>query len=311
LHNFDQVDRLDVRAGDTVVIEKAGEIIPQVVVVKKERRPAHTVPFKPPEKCPNCGGEVRKDQDGVFLRCVNPQCMGRLKERLRYFAGRGQMDIEHLGEALIDQLVEAGLVSNVADIYKLTKEDLVELERMADKSAQNVIDSIEDSRKNRPLWRLIAGLGIRHIGVQTAQDLAEHFGSLDALMNASQTELDAVEQIGEKVAQSVYEFFHDDRNIDVIKELTSAGVEPQLPKKVKAKGKLAGKTIVVTGTLENFSRQQAEQAIRLAGGKSSSSVSKKTDFVLAGENPGSKLDKAKKLGVEVINVKQFLRMIKE
>ena len=311
LHNFDQVDRLDVRAGDTVVIEKAGEIIPQVVEVKKERRPAHTVPFKPPEKCPNCGGEVRKDQEGVFLRCVNPQCMGRLKERLRYFAGRGQMDIEHLGEALIDQLVEAGLVSNVADIYKLTKEDLIELERMADKSAQNVIDSIEDSRKNRPLWRLIAGLGIRHIGGQTAQDLAEHFGSLKTLMNASKTELDAVEQIGEKVAQSVYEFFHDDRNIDVIKELTSAGVEPQLPKKVKAKGKLAGKTIVVTGTLENFSRQQAEQAIRLAGGKSSSSVSKKTDFVLAGENPGSKLDKARKLGVEVIDEKQFMKMVKE
>ena len=308
LHNFDQVDRLDVRAGDTVVIEKAGEIIPQVVEVKKERRPAHTVPFKPPEKCPNCGGEVKKDQEGVFLRCVNPHCLGRLKERLRYFAGRGQMDIEHLGEALIDQLVEAGLVSNVADIYKLTTEDLVELERMADKSAQNVIDSIEDS-KTRPLWRLIAGLGIRHIGVQTAQDLAEHFGSLGALMNASQIELDAVEQIGEKVAQSVYEFFHNERNVSVIEELVSAGVKPQLPKKTKAKGKLAGKTIVVTGTLENFSRQQAEQAIRQAGAKTSGSVSKKTDYVLAGENPGSKLDKARTLGVEIIDEKQFMKMI--
>jgi len=308
LHNFDQVNRLDVRAGDTVVIEKAGEIIPQVVEVKKERRPAHTVPFKPPEKCPNCGGDVKKDQEGVFLRCVNPHCLGRLKERLRYFAGRGQMDIEHLGEALIDQLVEAGLVNNVADIYKLTKDALVELERMADKSAQNVIDSIEAS-KTRPLWRLIAGLGIRHIGVQTAQDLAEHFGSLDALMNASQTELDAVEQIGERVAQSVYEFFHNERNIAVIEELISAGVKPQLPKKAKAKGKLAGKTIVVTGTLENFSRQQAEQAIRQAGAKSSGSVSKKTDYVLAGENPGSKLDKARTLGVEIIDEKQFMKMI--
>jgi len=308
LHNFDQVNRLDVRAGDTVVIEKAGEIIPQVVEVKKERRPAHTVPFKPPEKCPNCGGDVKKDEEGVFLRCVNPHCLGRLKERLRYFAGRGQMDIEHLGEALIDQLVEAGLVNNVADIYKLTKEDLVELERMADKSAQNVIDSIEAS-KTRPLWRLIAGLGIRHIGVQTAQDLAEHFGSLDALMNASQIELDAVEQIGERVAQSVYEFFHNERNAAVIEELVSAGVKPQLPKKAKAKGKLAGKTFVVTGTLENFSRQQAEQAIRQAGAKSSGSVSKKTDYVLAGENPGSKLDKARTLGVEIIDEKQFMKMI--
>jgi DNA ligase (NAD+) len=308
LHNFDQVNRLDVRAGDTVVIEKAGEIIPQVVKVKKERRPAHTVPFRPPKKCPHCGGEVKKDQEGVFLRCVNPHCLGRLKERLRYFVGRGQMDIEHLGEALIDQLVEAGLVSNIADIYKLTKEDLVQLERMADKSAQNVIDSIEAS-KTRPLWRLVAGLGIRHIGGQTAQDLTEHFGSLDALMNASEAELDAVEQIGQKVAQSVYEFFHNDRNVAVIKELIAADVKPQLPKKTKAKGRLAGKTIVVTGTLKNFSRQQAEQAIRQAGAKASSSVSKKTDFVLAGENPGSKLDKARKLGVEIIDEKQFKEMI--
>jgi DNA ligase (NAD+) len=163
LHNFDQMKRLDVREGDTVVIEKAGEIIPQVVEVKKERRPKGTSPFKPPKKCPNCGGDVRKDEEGVFLRCVNPHCLGQLKERIRYFAGRGQMDIEHLGEALIDQLVDSGLVRNFADIYKLTKEDLIELERMADKSAQNVIDSIEAS-KTRPLWRLVAGLGIRHIG---------------------------------------------------------------------------------------------------------------------------------------------------
>jgi DNA ligase (NAD+) len=308
LHNFDQVSRLDVRVGDTVVIEKAGEIIPQVIEVKKERRPAHTVSFKPPKKCPNCGGDVKKDEDGVFLRCVNPHCLGRLKERLRYFAGRGQMDIEHLGEALIDQLAETGLVKNVADIYKLQKDDLVELERMADKSAQNVIDSIEAS-KTRPLWRLVAGLGIRHIGGQTAQMLAEHFGSLDALMKASQIELDAIEQIGEKVAESVYEFFHNNKNVSVIEELVAAGVKPELPKKAKAKGKLAGKTIVVTGTLKNFARQQAEQAIRDAGGKATSSVSENTDFVLAGENPGSKLDKALKLGVEVINEKQFLAIL--
>jgi len=307
LHNFDQVNRLDVRAGDTVVIEKAGEIIPQVVEVRKDRRPEHTVPFKPPEKCPNCGGDVKKDEEGVFLRCVNPHCLGRLKERLRYFAGRGQMDIEHLGEALIDQLVEAGLVNNVADIYKLTKDDVVVLERMGDKSAQNVINSINAS-KTRPLWRLVAGLGIRHIGGQTAQDLAEHFGSLDALMNASQSELDAVEQIGQKVAQSVYEFFHDDKNVAVIKQLEAAGMEPEPPERRRS-SKLAGKTIVVTGTLEHFSRQQIEQAIRQAGAKTSGSVSKKTDYVLAGENPGSKLDKAKKLGVEIIDEQTFMAMI--
>jgi DNA ligase (NAD+) len=308
LHNFDQVSRLDVRVGDTVVIEKAGEIIPQVVEVKKERRPKGAKPVEPPKKCPNCGGEVKKDAEGVFLRCVNPYCFGQLKQRLRYFAGRGQMDIENLGEALIDQLVDAGLVKNFADIYKLTKEDLVELERMADKSAQNVIDSIEAS-KTRPLWRLIAGLGIRHIATQTAQDLAEHFGSLDALMNASSAELDAIEQVGDKVAQSIYEYFHNDRNLAVIKELLSAGVKPELSKKTKAKGKLVGKTIVVTGTLENFSRQQIEEAIRNAGAKSSSSVSKNTDFVLAGDNPGSKLDKARQLDVKIITEKEFMEML--
>jgi DNA ligase (NAD+) len=308
LHNFDQINRLDVREGDTVIIEKAGEIIPQVVEVKKGKRPKGTKPFEPPKKCPNCGGEVKKDEEGVFLRCVNPHCLGQLKQRLRFFVGRGQMDIENLGEALIDQLVDAGLVKNFADLYKLQKDDLLELERMADKSAQNVIDSIEAS-KTRPLWRLVAGLGIRHIGVQTAQNLAEHFGSLDALMNAPQAELDAIEQIGEKVAQSVYEFFHNDRNIAIIKELLAAGIKPELPQKAKAKGKLAGKTIVVTGTLQNFSRPQIEEAIRNAGGKTSSSVSKATDFVLAGEDPGSKLDKAHQLGVKVISEKQFTEML--
>ncbi len=310
LHNFDQMKRLDVREGDTVVIEKAGEIIPQVVEVKKERRPKGATPFKLPKKCPNCGGDVKKDAEGVFLRCVNPHCLGQLKERLRYFAGRGQMDIENLGEALIDQLVDTGLVKNFADIYKLTKDDLVELERMADKSAQNVIDSIEAS-KTRPLWRLIAGLGIRHIGGQTAQVLAEQFGSLEAIMKASQTELDAIEQVGEKVAESVYEFFHNNRNVSVIEELLAAGVKPELPKKARAKGKLAGKTIVVTGTLQNFSRQQAEQAIRDAGGKAASSVSKNTDFVLAGKEPGSKLDKARELHIKVITEDEFLKMVQK
>ncbi|MCJ7729135.1 MAG: NAD-dependent DNA ligase LigA [Sedimentisphaerales bacterium] len=308
LHNFDQINRLDVREGDTVVIEKAGEIIPQVVEVKKERRPAHTVSFKPPKKCPNCGGEVKKDEQGVFLRCVNPHCLGQLKQRLRFFAGRGQMDIENLGEALIDQLVDAGLVKNVADIYKLQKDDLLELERMADKSAQNVIDSIEAS-KTRPLWRLVAGLGIRHIGVQTAQMLAEHFGSLDAIMKATQDELQAIEQIGPKVAETVYEYFHNERNIAVIKELLLAGVKPELPKKTKAKGKLTGKTIVVTGTLQNFSRQQIEEAIKNAGAKAASTVSKNTDFVLAGDNPGSKFDKAHRLGVKIITEKEFMEML--
>ncbi len=308
LHNFDELNRLDVREGDTVVIEKAGEIIPQVMEVKKDARPAHTVRFKIPAQCPNCGGVVKKDEDGVYIRCLNPNCFGQLKERLKYFAGRGQMDIENLGDALIEQLVETGLVENFADIYKLTKDQLAELERMADKSAGNVIEAIEKS-KTRPLWRFIAGLGIRHIGGQSAQILAEHFGSLKALMDADEGELTAIGQIGPATAKSIYEYFRSEKNRQVIETLLTCGVKPAQPK-VKRGGRLSGKTIVVTGSLETMTRQQAEQAIRQAGGKTSSSVSSKTDFVLAGAEPGSKLDKAKKLGVKVIDEKQFLEMVK-
>jgi len=307
LHNFDELKRLDVREGDTVVIEKAGEIIPQVVEVKKEQRPAGAAAFKPPKKCPNCGSAVAKDEDGVYIRCKNPLCLGQLKERLRYFAGRGQMDIEHLGPALIDQLIENGLVGNFADLYKLEEGQIAELERMAQKSAANVIKAIEAS-KTRPLWRLVAGLGIRHIGGQSAQILAEHFGSLDALMSAAQEELAEIDQTGPTMAKSVYEYFRDAKNRAVIEELLAAGIKPESPK-ARRLGNLAGKTIVVTGTLESMTRQEAEQAIRQAGAKASSSVSKKTDFVLAGENAGSKLDKAMKLGVRVIDQKEFTKMI--
>jgi len=309
LHNFDELRRLDVRCGDTVVIEKAGEIIPQVVEVKKQSRPAAAVPFKVPKRCPNCGSAVARDEDGVYIRCLNPNCLGQLKERLKYFAGRGRMDIENLGDALIEQLVDTGLVKNFADLYKLQKPDLIELERMAEKSADNVIAAIEKS-KTQPLWRLVTALGIRHIGGQSAQILVEHFGSLEALMKSDKGTLEGIDQIGPKMAESVYEYFRDHKNRAVIDELLAAGVKPQRPKAVTSRtDELAGKTIVVTGTLQNFTRQQAEYTIRQAGGKPSSSVSKKTDFLLAGKEPGSKLDKAKKLGVKVINEKQFLEML--
>ncbi len=308
LHNFDELNRLDVRCGDTVVIEKAGEIIPQVLEVKKQLRPAGTRTFKVPKKCPNCGSAVAKDEDGVYIRCVNPDCLGQLKERLKYFAGKGQMDIENLGPALIEQLIDRGLVNNFADLYKLQPAQLAALERMAEKSADNVIKAIEQS-KTRPLWRFVAALGIRHIGGQSAQILAEYFGSIDALIDADMETLAAIDQIGPTMAESVYEYFRDQRNRSVIDQLLAAGVKPSQPR-ARRSDKLAGKTIVVTGTLENFTRQQIEQAIRQAGAKASGSVSKKTDFVLAGENPGSKLDKALKLGVKVISEKQFLAMLK-
>ncbi len=307
LHNFDEMNRLDVRCGDTVVIEKAGEIIPQVLEVKKQLRPAGTTAFKVPKKCPNCGSAVAKDEDGVYVRCVNPDCLGQLKERLKYFAGKGQMDIENLGPALIEQLIDSGLVNNFADLYKLQAAQLAALERMAEKSADNVIKAIEES-KTRPLWRFIAALGIRHIGGQSAQILAEYFGSLKALMDADMETLGLIDQIGPTMAESVYEYFRDQKNRSVIDQLLAAGVKPRQPR-TRRSDKLAGKTIVVTGTLENFTRQQAEQAIRQAGAKASGSVSKKTDFVLAGKNPGSKLDKALKLGVKVISEKQFLKIM--
>jgi DNA ligase (NAD+) len=308
LHNFDEMQRLDVRPGDTVLIEKAGEIIPQVVEVKKEFRPAGAEPFPVPKKCPNCGTAVVKDEAGVYVRCPNPDCFGMLKERLRYFAGRDQMDIERLGVALIEQLIEAGLVKTFADLYRLKKEDLMALERMGAKSAQNVLDGI-DASKTRPLWRFLAALGIRHVGGQSAEILAEHFGSLDALRNASQEELQVVDQVGPVMAESVCRYFHDPRHRLVIDDLLAAGVRPRPPAQKKRTGSLQGKTVVVTGTLKSFSRQQAEQAIREAGGKASGSVSKKTDFVLAGEEPGSKLRKAQELGVEIIDEERFQKML--
>lgn len=306
LHNFDELKRLGVGQGDTVIIEKAGEIIPQVIEVKEKAKTKVPV-FEIPKSCPICGSVAIKDEEGVYIRCANRDCPGQLKERLKYFAGRGQMDIEHLGPALIEQLIENGLVENFADLYKLSKDQLAGLERMADKSAENVINAIKES-KTRPLWRLVAALGIRHIGGQSAQILAEDFGSLSALMAAGEEELAEIDQIGPTMAKSIFDYFNDPENQAVIKKLLDAKVKPEQPKTQRS-DKLAGKTIVVTGTLENFSRQQAEQAIRQAGGKSSSSVSKKTDIVLAGENPGSKLDKARKLGVEMIDEKQFMQMI--
>jgi DNA ligase (NAD+) len=308
LHNFDEVNRLGVCQGDTVVIEKAGEIIPQVVKVKeKSRRLSGAGPFKIPTKCPDCNGPVKKDENGVYIRCINPSCPAQLRERLGYFAGRNQMDIESLGPALIEQLVEAKLVKNFADLYKLRVEELIELERMAEKRVANVIKALEKS-KSRPLGRLITALGIHHVGSQSSEILADRFGSLDALKNARIESLEAIGQIGTIMAKSLYEYFHNKDNLAVIEQLQKAGVNTK-HKIRKQNERLAGKTIVVTGTLVNFTRSEIEQAIKDNGGKTTSSVSKKTDFVLVGTNPGSKLEKARRLKVMVINEQEFVKMI--
>jgi len=307
LHNFDQIQRLDVREGDTVIIEKAGEIIPQVIEVKKEHRPADTQKYKPPKTCPNCGGPVAKDQNGVYVRCLSDNCTARLKEKLRYFAGRGQMDIENLGTSLIEQLVDNSLVTSFADLYRLTKSDLLGLERMADKSASKVISAIEKS-KTQPLWRLIAALGIPLIGSQSAQILSEHFSSLKKLMDADAGTLESIDQIGPSMAQSIHSYFKEPRNRKVIEQLLDAGLKPKT-QKTTAGGKLAGKTFVLTGTLPNYKRSEVEKMIKDNGGKTGSSVSKNTDYVLAGADPGSKLDKANKLGIKILNEKDFLTLI--
>ena len=310
LHNFDQIDRLDVRVGDTVIVEKAGEIIPHVLQVVHAHRPGDAAPVEPPTTCPSCGHQTRRDEDGVFLRCADPACPAQLRERLRFFAARNQMNIEHLGPAVIDQLVDQGWVKDFADLYALKAEKVAELDRMGETSAKNLIDAIGKS-KDRPLDRVLAGLGIRHVGGRAADVLAGHFGDLDALMAADVEALTEVDEIGPIIAESVHSFFNSEAGQTAIERLRAAGLTMKAERVARAPGKqpLAGKTVVVTGTLEGMSRPEAQAAVKAAGGKAASSVSKKTDFVVAGEAAGSKLDKARSLGVEVIDVDEFRRRI--
>ncbi len=308
LHNFDEVSRLDVRQGDTVIVEKAGEIIPQIIEVVKDKRDVFAKPFTVPKDCPNCSGKLVKDENGVYLRCINPACSAKLKEKLIYFAGRKQMDIEHIGPALIEQLLAKGLVKDFSDIYKLTVFDLTALERMAQKSACNVIDSIEQS-KNRPLSRFVAALGIPNVGTQNAEILADEFGSLDNLRNADIQKLEAIDQIGPVMAKSIFEYFNNKENTAVIDRMLQLGVKPEHKKK-KTKNIFAGKTFVITGSFAEWDREQIKQIIKDSGGKVSSAVSSKTDFVLAGQKPGSKLQKAEQLGIKIISEDEFANMIK-
>jgi DNA ligase (NAD+) len=307
LHNIDQIRKLGVHVGDTIVVEKAGEVIPYVRQVVVEKRVHGAKPIEPPTKCPSCGSKVEKDPDGPYIRCVNSECPAQFREKLKWFVGRNQMDIENIGEVLVDQLADAGLVKTFADLYLLKHEQLIGLERMGDKSASSVLASIEASR-SRPLDRLLAGLGIRHVGNRVAYVLATHFLSFDALAVATAEELSAVHEIGDVIAQSVHDFFHSSAGKKIIHELKAVGIDPKMEKPATSENlPLAGKTVVVTGTLPTLERKEAEDLIVKLGGKASGSVSKKTSFVVAGESAGTKLDKAKELRIEVVDEAEFLK----
>lgn len=308
LHNFDEIERLGVKIGDKVYVEKSGEIIPKVLSVAKEKRTGKERVFSIPEKCPICGSRLARSSEEVALRCDNVNCPAQIKEAVLHFASRDAMDIENMGDAIVSQLVDKGLIKDYGDIYYLRLEDVKELERMADKSGRNLIDAIEKSKAN-DLNKLVYALGIRHVGEHSAWILANHFGSLEKLEKASAEELTKIYEIGDVMAESIYHFFHNKENLAVIKKLKLAGIKTVQPKAAKAAGKLNGANVVVTGTLITLSRSEIEDAIRKAGGNPSSSVSKNTAFVVAGEDAGSKLAKAKALGVKIIDEEEFKKIL--
>jgi len=306
LHNLDEIERLDLHAGDTVLVERAGEVIPHVLKVvkhgKEEKR------FRMPEKCPECGTRIHKAEDEVAYRCVNVSCPARRRESLLHFASRHAMNIDGLGDKIVDQLVDKGMVKDFADLYHLKLEKVADLERMAQKSAQNLLDEIAAS-KNNSLARLIYALGIRFVGERTAQLLAAHFGSMDKLAEAGEEELTGVTEVGPKVAEGILEFFSESANRKLIERLRAAGVNMKDERAAPKSSKFAGMTFVFTGTLANRTREEAEALVAAHGGKAGSSVSKKTSYVVVGADPGSKYDKAKSLGVEILDEAHFEKLL--
>jgi DNA ligase (NAD+) len=307
LHNEDEIARLGVEIGDTVLVERSGDVIPKVVRVVKQgpdRRP-----FKMPKHCPVCGGDIVREEGEAASRCINTNCPARLKESVLHFAARGVMDIDGMGDVLVDQLVTRRIVKSVADVYNLTLDQLLELDRMGKKSAEKVLRNIDASRK-QPLPRVLNGLGIPFVGERTAQILAETFGSLDAIAEADEEQLQEAEEVGPKVSESIRQFFHERRNRELVERLRKAGLTfEHAIKKKKTAGPLTGKVFVLTGTLPNITREEAKARIEAAGGKVTGSVSKKTDYVVAGADPGSKLDKANSLGVPVIGEPELLTLL--
>lgn len=309
LHNFDEIKRLDVKIGDRVYVEKSGEIIPKVLSVAKEKRTGKEKIFGLPSLCPACGSKLHQAPDEVAIRCENAGCRAQIKERILHFASRNAMDIEGMGDAVVNQLVEKAMVKDYGDIYSLKLNDIKDLERMAVKSATNLINAIENSKSN-DLSRLIYALGIRHVGQHAAWVLADNFGSIKKLSETSVDELTNVHGIGPVMVESINNFFNNKENFIILKKLAEAGLRMTAPVLKEKGGKLEGKTIVITGSLKDFSRSEALRLIRKLGGNSSSSVSGSVDFLIAGEEPGSKLDKAKALGIKIIDEDEFKKLIK-
>jgi DNA ligase (NAD+) len=307
LHNEDEITRLGLQIGDEVVVERSGDVIPKVVRVSSQG--SYRKPFRMPASCPVCHSKVVREEGEAASRCINANCPARLKESILHFASRGVMNIDGMGDALVDQLVDREVVRNVADLYDLKIEDLMTLERMGVKSAGNVIRNIDNSRKN-PLPRVLTALGIRFVGERTAVFLAQAFGSMDAIENASVEDLQQAEEVGPKVAEAVVQFFREPSNRELVDRLRRAGLQFTYAFARPSAGPLTGATFVLTGTLPTLSRDEAKQLIEQAGGKVASAVSKKTSYVLAGEDAGSKLDKARQLGIRILSEEELREMLK-
>ncbi len=311
LHNEDEIKRKDIREGDTVIVQRAGDVIPEVVKVITSKRTGKEKPFSMPSNCPVCGASVEKRPGEVVVRCPNPKCPAKLREALKHFVSKGAMNIEGLGEKIIDQLVERGMVKDPSDFYSLRKEQLLSLDKIAEKSAQNLLDAIERSKRTT-LSKFIYALGIRHVGEHVAEILARHFQSIDALAQASKEELESIPEIGPEIADSIISFFQDPQNTALVDRLLEAGIRPEPPPGPAQEASilpLKGKSFVLTGTLKGMTRSQAKERIKALGGSVASSVSSKTDYLVVGESPGSKLQKAKELGVEILDEDSFLNML--
>jgi len=308
LHNQDEVDRKDARIGDTVVVQRAGDVIPEVVQVMKDRRTGKESPYRIPERCPVCGGDVVRLPGEAAHRCISLSCPAQLKGSIKHFASKRAMDIDGLGTKLVDQLVDRGLVTDIADLYNLSHETLASLERMAEKSAQNILDALEKS-KTKPLARLLYGLGIRHVGEHLSEILEQEFGFLEALCRATEESLMAINEIGPEVAQSVVRYFRDPKNVEALRRLERAGLKIQEPSEPRQE-KLQGMTFVFTGALATMERGKARSLVESLGGKTASSMSKRVDYLVVGEDPGSKLDQARELGIRIITEEEFNRMIR-